>query len=102
MLSFFLLRLPIDPEFNADEYIKKCPTNLSGADFYAITNRARQHALKRLIQTQEDGMERLDEELIFINEKDFNDSLIGFQPTLNEIELKDYEKYFLSYSNKNK
>jgi hypothetical protein len=47
-------------------------------------------------------LEKLDEELIFINEQDFNETLIGFQPTLNEAELNDYEKYFLSYSNKNK
>ena len=94
--------MPIDPQFNADEYIKKCPTNLSGADFYSITNRARLHALKRLIHSQENSSEKLGEELVFINEQDFNDTLIGFQPTLNEVELKDYEKYFLSYSNKNK
>jgi hypothetical protein len=80
--------------------------NLSGADFYAITNKARQHALKRLIailESQESNDTRptkFDESGILLVEEDFNFALVDFQPTLNETAMQNYEKYFNSYSNK--
>ena len=93
--------MPLDPNFNPEEFVKSCPTNLSGADFYSITNKARQEALKRLINYQEENnLPVIDQDLIFLNENDFKRSLIGFQPTLSESALLEYEKYFHSYSNK--
>jgi SpoVK/Ycf46/Vps4 family AAA+-type ATPase len=92
----------MDPDFKPEEFIKICPLNLSGADFYSIANRARQQALKRLINSQEEsgGLARLEENQIYLNDEDFGNSLIGFQPTLSESALLEYEKYFHSYSNK--
>ena len=98
LLSYY--RFQIDGEFGLESFIQKCPSNLSGADFYALTNRARQHALKRLIQKceQTPGL-NLTEESIFLNELDFNHALQDFQPTLSEAAFKEYEKYFRNYSN---
>ena len=69
ILFFSHKRLPIDPSFSADEFIQSCPTNLSGADFYSITNRARQAALKRLISYQEENkLPLVEHDLIFLTE----------------------------------
>jgi hypothetical protein len=103
VLLFSQKRLPIDPNFNTENFVKSCPLNLSGADFYSITKKARQNALKRLIRSIESGemsQESLTDDLIVLNEIDFDQALVGFQPTLSESSLLDYEKYFLSFSNK--
>ena len=96
--------MPIDKDFDVEKFVEKCPVNLSGADFYALTNRARQHALKRLIEHCEEikiGDYDANEEC-FLNEEDFNYSLVDFQPTLNEAAFLEYEKYFQKYSSGNK
>ena len=93
--------MPIDSNFNSDEFIKSCPLNLSGADFYSVTNKARQEALKRLINFQEaNQLTSIEDDKIVLIEEDFKRSLIGFQPTLSESTLLEYKKYFHSYSNK--
>jgi peroxin-6 len=91
-------KLNVKKSFNIDEFIDKCPENMTGADFYSITNKARQNALKRLIGKFE---ENLIDDQIFISEDDFNQSLINFVPTLTNSMLKDYEKYFYKYSSAN-
>lgn len=97
-----IFRLPIDPNFDIVHYIKKCPQNLTGADFYSITNKARQHALKRLIVLIEKNHENqnLEDQMILLNDDDFYNALIDFQPTLNDQSLIEYEKFFLNFSNK--
>ena len=93
--------MPVDSSFNPDEFIKVCPLNLSGADLYSITNKARKEALKRLIMQQEaNQLTSIGDSQIFLIEEDFKNSIIGFQPTLSESALVEYEKYFQSYSNK--
>ena len=79
---------------------------MSGADFYAISNKTRQHALKRLINVYEKSeTNEFNEENdcfneVVLNDQDFNAALVEFQPTLNEAAMTSYEKYFNSFSNK--
>jgi peroxin-6 len=103
ILSALCRKLPLDPQFSIENFVEKCLTNLSGADFYALTNRARQHALKRLINHFESNQNSClnDENIIVLTQQDFDYALIDFQPTLSEATLLDYEKYFNNYSNKN-
>ena len=42
----------------------------------------------------------LENQMIVLNEQDFNNALIDFKPTLNEQALLEYEKFFISFSNK--
>ena len=100
--------MPIDAEFRSDEFVlNECPSGLSGADFYAITNRARQNALRRLICRLEESSEKdkkkeendNDVELV-ITHADFVQALDGFRPTLGEQALVDYEKYFQNFLSK--
>lgn len=91
-------KLNIDKSFSIDEFIDKCPENMTGADFYSVTNKARQNALKRLIGRFNDSLK--DNEIIII-EDDFNKSLTNFVPTLTKEMLKEYEKYFYKYSSAN-
>lgn len=103
ILEALLRKLPIEKEFDLTAFIDKCPTNLSGADFYALTNKARQHALKRVIadyesnKTTENTAANND---VCLKQEDFNYALVGFQPTLSETAFAEYEKYFKDYSNK--
>jgi peroxin-6 len=92
----------VDPGFNIDRFVEKCPANMSGADFYSITNKARQHALKRLIGIMESGGHVADATDVLLTEQDFDASLLDFQPTLTESAMLTYEKYFNSYSNRDK
>ena len=93
--------MPVDSNFNFEEFVKKCPSNLSGADFFAITNKSRQEALKRIITNCEEGQMNSKEQEIFITNEDFDKSLKGLRPTLSESALEEYKKYFKNYSNKN-
>lgn len=89
-------KLPIDTSFDKKEFVKnKCPKNLSGADFYAITNRARQNAIKRIISAIDSNNQ--DE---FITEEDFVKCLKGFSANLSDQDLVIYENYFIKFSNK--
>jgi SpoVK/Ycf46/Vps4 family AAA+-type ATPase len=109
----------VDEKFSVDVFMEKCPPNLSGADFYSITNKARQNCLKRLIEAEEEekkrqnkkerstevdvaedfGQEEEEEHLICLNQEDFEQAIADFQPTLNESELLEYEKYFNNLKN---
>jgi hypothetical protein len=100
-------RLPVNADFDAEKFIKSCPSNLSGADFYALTNRARQNALKRLIEKLEgkknEPLELIEtDDDIFLDDCDFEKALVGFQPTLSESAFLEYEKYFKNYSTNNR
>ena len=93
-------RLKIDSKFDVESFIDKCPKNLTGADFYSITNRARQHALKRIISLLELQNKNANDydEVIEITENDFIKVLDNFVPTLDESSLAYYEKYFINNS----
>ena len=97
---FFLIRLKLDPKFDIESFVQKCPDNLTGADFYSITNRARQNALKRIISILESKNQNANdyEDTIEINENDFSRVLENFVPTLNQSTLAYYEKYFINSS----
>ncbi len=91
--------MPIEACFKLEKFVEKCPSNLSGADFYALTNRARQHALKRLIRTsQTETIKTIKNTSSCLTVEDFDQSLIDFQPTLSEKAFLEYEKYFEKYS----
>ncbi len=93
--------LSLDIMFDKRLFIQMCPNSLSGADLYALTNKARKHALKRYIAKFEMFENyKIDEEVIFLNEEDFNFALEGFQPTLTEDSFREYQKYFKKYLNK--
>lgn len=97
LIYLSIFRLPVDKEFNIDEFIEQCPHNLSGADFYSITNRARQICLKRLIIKKEN--DDIDSDSICLVRSDFEDAIVDFRPTLSESELVNYEKYFNNLKN---
>ena len=103
IFNALIRKLPIDKKFNIELFVKnKCPPNLSGADFYSITSKARQCALKRLIHEYESNINEFNENTIELNENDFLNAIETFQPSLSEQTLRDYELYFNNYSNKNK
>ena len=47
-----------------------------------------------------DENQNLQDQMILLNDDDFYNALIDFQPTLNDQCLIEYEKFFLNFSNK--
>ena len=92
--------MKLDSKLDVERFIKMCPENLTGADFYAITNRVRQNALKRMINILESRNQIANDfnEAIEIKESDFIKVLDNFVPTLNQSSLAYYEKYFINNS----
>jgi len=64
---------------------------MTGADFYALASDAYLRAIRRLINNnrQEDGE---DNQTVTLVKSDFYDALANFTPSLDENEIKQYER----------
>ena len=51
----WLFRFDLSPQFRLDEFVTQCPSNLTGADFYALCSDAMLHSVKRRIHSLEAG-----------------------------------------------
>ncbi|CAF0720144.1 unnamed protein product [Adineta steineri] len=83
----------VDEEYNIDDFVRSCPLNMTGADFYALASTAYLRAIRRLITNNQ---EKIDEEnniqTVTLIKSDFYDALEHFSPSLDENELKQYER----------
>jgi SpoVK/Ycf46/Vps4 family AAA+-type ATPase len=64
---------------------------MTGADFYALASDAYLRAIRRLINNnrQEDGE---DNQTVTLIKSDFYDALANFTPSLDQNEIKQYER----------
>jgi SpoVK/Ycf46/Vps4 family AAA+-type ATPase len=64
---------------------------MTGADFYALASDAYLRAIRRLINNnrQEDGK---DNQTVTLIKNDFYDALANFTPSLDQNEIKQYER----------
>lgn len=81
----------VDEEFNLDDFVRSCPLNMTGADFYALASDAYLRAIRRLIMNN-CGKDEEDNELVTLIKSDFYDTLANFTPSLDENEIKQYER----------
>lgn len=77
----------IDDGFNVDQFVRSCPLNMTGADFYALASDAYLRAIRRLIMDNEENDRR-----VILRKEDFDDALKNFIPSLDENEIKQYER----------
>ncbi|ESP02286.1 hypothetical protein LOTGIDRAFT_138655 [Lottia gigantea] len=70
--------------------VEKCPWNMTGADFYALSSDAMLNAMKRKIQKLELG-ETVDTSVVCVQEEDFLKALSTLIPSVSETELARYK-----------
>ncbi|CAF3775209.1 unnamed protein product [Rotaria socialis] len=81
----------VDEEFDADAFVRACPLNMTGADFYALASGAYLSAIRRLITNNQEKDDEYDQ-IVHLIESDFTDALANFTPSLDENEIRQYER----------
>ena len=82
----------IDKEFNPDDFVRSCPLNMTGADFYALASDAYLRAIRRLIMNNQGEEEKKNDQIVTLIKSDFYDALDNFTPSLDENEIRQYER----------
>ncbi|XP_041350807.1 peroxisome assembly factor 2-like [Gigantopelta aegis] len=76
--------------FSLMSVVEKCPWNMTGADFYALSSDALLNAVKKKIALLEAGKD-VDQTRVEVSEKDFLDALNTLVPSVSETELSRYK-----------
>ncbi len=80
-------------DFDADAFVRSCPLNMTGADFYALASDAYLRAIQRLItNNQQEKDEDENNQTVTLIKSDFYDTLANFTPSLDEHEIRQYER----------
>jgi peroxin-6 len=81
----------VGESFDIDDFVRSCPPNMTGADFYALASDAYLRAIRRLIVDDQKADTKDDSDVTLIR-KDFYDALAEFSPSLDENDIKQYER----------
>jgi SpoVK/Ycf46/Vps4 family AAA+-type ATPase len=65
---------------------------MTGADFYALASDAYLRAIRRLIMNNQQEKDEENNQPVTIIKSDFYDALANFTPSLDENEIKQYER----------
>jgi SpoVK/Ycf46/Vps4 family AAA+-type ATPase len=65
---------------------------MTGADFYALASDAYLRAIRRLITNNREDVEENNDQMVTLMKRDFYDALENFTPSLNENEIRQYER----------
>jgi SpoVK/Ycf46/Vps4 family AAA+-type ATPase len=65
---------------------------MTGADFYALASDAYLRAIRRLITNNREDVEENNDQTVTLVKSDFYDALENFTPSLNENEIRQYER----------
>jgi SpoVK/Ycf46/Vps4 family AAA+-type ATPase len=65
---------------------------MTGADFYALASDAYLRAIRRLIMNNREDVEENNDQTVTLVKNDFYDALENFTPSLNENEIRQYER----------
>ncbi len=65
---------------------------MTGADFYALASDAYLRAIRRLIMNNQQEKDEENNQTVTIIKSDFYDALANFTPSLDENEIKQYER----------
>ncbi|XP_048737243.1 peroxisomal ATPase PEX6-like isoform X2 [Ostrea edulis] len=85
-------------DVDLDALAEKCPSNLTGADFYALCSDAMLNRMKHKIQQLEAG-ENVNEAEIIVSQEDFEEALANLSPSLTDAEIQRYCQMRDSFSN---
>ncbi|CAM4760651.1 unnamed protein product [Rotaria magnacalcarata] len=81
----------VEEEFDADAFVRACPLNMTGADFYALASGAYLSAIRRLITNNQEKDDEYDQ-IVHLIKSDFTDALATFTPSLDENDIRQYER----------
>ncbi len=82
----------IDEHFDANDFVRACPLNMTGADFYALASDAYLRAIRRLITNKRQEDDDENDQTVTSIKSDFYDALANFTPSLDANEIKQYER----------
>ncbi|NXJ81483.1 PEX6 factor, partial [Trogon melanurus] len=89
VLSAVTRKFKLDPSVNLTTILEKCPSQLTGADIYALCSDAMMCAVKRKVEWIEEGLDTESSALILTME-DFLQAAARLQPSVSEQELLRY------------
>ncbi|KFV80298.1 Peroxisome assembly factor 2, partial [Struthio camelus australis] len=89
VLSAITRKFKLDPAVSLPSVLEKCPTQLTGADIYALCSDAMMCAVKRKVEWIEEGLDTESSALVLTME-DFLQAAVRLQPSVSEQELLRY------------
>ncbi|NXX21006.1 PEX6 factor, partial [Podargus strigoides] len=89
VLNAVTRKFKLDPSVNLTAILEKCPSQLTGADIYALCSDAMMCAVKRKVEWIEEGLDTESSALILTME-DFLQAAARLQPSVSEQELLRY------------
>ncbi|XP_061172817.1 peroxisomal ATPase PEX6-like isoform X1 [Saccostrea echinata] len=98
VLKALTRRFQLAEDVNLDAFAERCPSNLTGADFYALCSDAMLNTMKCKIQQLEAG-ESVDETVILVSQQDFDEALENLTPSLTDADIQRYCQLRDSFSN---
>ncbi|KAM9769291.1 peroxisomal ATPase PEX6 isoform 1-T1 [Menidia menidia] len=90
VLQAILRKFHLEPSINLQEVVHRCPTQMTGADLYALCSDAMTTAIKRKISLISDSLDS-EESPVLLSMDDFSTALENFKPSLSNQELLRYE-----------
>jgi SpoVK/Ycf46/Vps4 family AAA+-type ATPase len=65
---------------------------MTGADFYALASDAYLRAIRRLITNNREDVNERNDQIVTLIKSDFYETLENFTPSLDENEIRQYER----------
>ncbi|KAL1006167.1 hypothetical protein UPYG_G00068760 [Umbra pygmaea] len=90
VLKAIVRKFKVEPSVSLQDVVERCPSQLTGADMYALCSDAMMFAIKRKIAQVTDGLDTEDTPLI-LSAEDFNQALDCLKPSVSEQELLKYK-----------
>ncbi|XP_077192458.1 peroxisome biogenesis factor 6 isoform X2 [Paroedura picta] len=90
VLSAITRKFKLDPSVNLLSVLDRCPSQLTGADLYALCSDAMMSAIKRKVEWIEEGLDTESSELLLTMD-DFVQAAMKLQPSVSEPELLRYK-----------
>ncbi|XP_078482983.1 peroxisomal ATPase PEX6-like isoform X2 [Ciona intestinalis] len=83
-------KLNLAPTVSLEEVVHRCPPNMTGADFYALTTEAATNAVRRRIQESKSHF--VDDMVCAVEQCDLLDAATKVIPSVNEEQLANYRR----------
>ncbi|TRY54481.1 hypothetical protein DNTS_009199 [Danionella cerebrum] len=90
VLKAILRKFEVDSSVCLSDVVERCPTQLTGADLYALCSDAMMSAIKRKITRITEGLES-EAGSLTLTASDFSQALSDLQPSVSEQELQRYK-----------
>ncbi|CAN9510674.1 unnamed protein product [Ophioblennius macclurei] len=90
VLQAILRKFQLDPAVDLQELVNQCPTEMTGADLYALSSDAMTAAVKRKISLISHGLDTEDSPVL-LTHQDFSSALETFKPSVSSQEMLRYQ-----------